>query len=196
MNPVTNCGPTVLHWPPNPTVIWRPLHDACEITHIFVCEGIPAAKGLIINIRRYCAKFSAASFVHPWPEVTCLHGTAVWAMGVTPYKTGANGVDRSAGRDTSYSGAWRHITLFVTGILWWLLDVWKICGPPGEKISDDDRSTELTITVEIRLKNRTKEINCPARGCLVDHQFIRQLSVGNSDRFLYLLTQPPTWKLE
>ena len=117
-----------------------------------MCEGKPAAITLIINIRRYCAKFSAASSVHPWPEVTCLHGTAVWAMGVTSYKTASNGADRSAGRDNSYSGAWRHVTLLVTGILRWLLDVWKICGHLGEILSDDDRSTELTITVEIGSK--------------------------------------------
>ena len=33
------------------------------------------------HIRRYCAKFSASWSVQPWPEVTCLHGTVVWAMG-------------------------------------------------------------------------------------------------------------------
>jgi len=129
------------------------------------------------NIRRYCEKFSATWSVHPWPEVTRLHGSDVWAMGVTPYKTG---------RDNCYSGAWRHVTLLVTGILWWLLDVGEICGSPGEKLSDDDRSTELTITAERGRKNKTKEINYAARDCLVeDHNFIWQLSVGNSGRFVY-----------
>jgi len=65
-------------------------------------------------------------------------------------------------------------------------NVGKICGSPGEKLSDDDRNTELTITAETGRKNKTKEINHTARNCLVeDHHFIRQLSVGNSGRFVY-----------
>lgn len=124
-------------------------------THFCVWEEIRSKYA--DNSTRYCAKFSATWSVHPWPEVTCLHGTAVWAMGVTSYKTGSNGADRNAGRGNCYSGAWRHVTLFVAGILWWFLDVWKICGPPGEKLSDDERSTELTSTAEVGAKTKLKK---------------------------------------
>ena len=69
--------------------------------------------------------------------MTCLHGTHVWAMGVTPYKTG---------RDNCYSGAWRHLTLLVTGML----------GKSVDPLERNYQTTTETLNLQLQLRQGAK----------------------------------------